>query len=397
MRKEKPKVSIITVVYNGEKTIEQTIQSVLNQTYHNIEYIIVDGCSEDNTINIVKRYEKRISRIIQEPDHGLYDAMNKGIRCVSGELIGMINSDDWYEADAVEKIVGCFNRTDAEVVHGDINLIDEDGISHLVKPVALERIWYTMPISHPSVFVKRSVYERFGGFDLQYAIVADYELMLRLFCQHVKFEYLEEKIANFRRGGLTTTKEVECVEELRSISLRYIENCDEREKYFPKIEEEYRWKIFRAMSHGDGAWMWRILERKFQTLAEGITIFGTGIWGINCFKLLNSCSIKVSCFVDNDRSKWGQKLQEICIITPDELRNRPCNVLIATRLYASEIAKQLDTLENEELHYITLEELADCAYEEYAEAKVGKSGVNMSGKCGEIIELQMPGRVSEHI
>lgn len=121
------KVSIITVVYNGAGTIEQTIKSVLGQTYKNIEYIIIDGASTDGTQQIVEKYVDKIAYYVSEKDEGLYYAMNKGIGKATGEIIGIINSDDWYDINAVKNIVGLFSKKDAEVVYGNTIVVAEDG------------------------------------------------------------------------------------------------------------------------------------------------------------------------------------------------------------------------------------------------------------------------------
>ena len=200
-----PKVSIITVVYNGIAHLEQTIQNVLNQSYDNIEYIIIDGGSTDGTVDLIKRYADRISYWVSEPDGGIYDAMNKGIANATGEIVGLINADDWYEVDAVEKVLQTLESGEADVVHGGMFILKEDG-EGFVKSAAsdLSHLSKGMLLNHPTVFAKRSLYEKYGGFDRSYRIVADWEMMMRWKFKEVKFVAITDRLANFRMGGVSS-------------------------------------------------------------------------------------------------------------------------------------------------------------------------------------------------
>ena len=200
-----PKVSIITVVYNGITHLEQTILSVIGQSYDNIEYIIIDGGSTDGTVELIKKYEDKIAYWVSEPDGGIYDAMNKGITQASGEIVGLINADDWYELDAVAKVLEAFQTTDADVVHGSMQILQENGTG-FVKGVEkdLRKLKKGMLLNHPTVFVKRSLYETYGMFDTSYRIVADWEMMVRWWLKDVKFVGVSETLANFRMGGVSS-------------------------------------------------------------------------------------------------------------------------------------------------------------------------------------------------
>jgi glycosyltransferase involved in cell wall biosynthesis len=201
--------SIVTVVYNGVNTIEQTIKSVLGQTYSNLEYIIVDGGSTDGTLDIIKQYEKAFAqknvayKFISEPDKGIYDAMNKGIMLTNGAWVGIINSDDYYENEAlafVKKSIDSNAR--AELVYGNLNFINEAGEIKIEKPKPdLSLLINTMTIFHPTTFIKRSVYMEHGLFNLKYKLCADWDLILRLYLKKVNFCHVDELLANFRNGG----------------------------------------------------------------------------------------------------------------------------------------------------------------------------------------------------
>lgn len=197
-----PLVSVITVVYNGEKFLEQTILSVINQTYKNIEYIIIDGGSTDSTCNIIRNYDTRIDYWVSEADKGIYDAMNKGISYANGELIGIINSDDWYEENTITEIVEKYVRNrDIGVFHGIHRLWDKDGLLGVIGHSDLF-LKYGM-ISHPTCFIAKSVYEKYGLYSCKYKIVSDYEIMLRFKSKDVKFLFIEKIITNFRNNGLS--------------------------------------------------------------------------------------------------------------------------------------------------------------------------------------------------
>jgi glycosyltransferase involved in cell wall biosynthesis len=202
-----PLVSIITVVFNGERYLEQTILSVINQTCKNIEYIVIDGGSTDGTLDIINKYDGRIDYWVSEPDSGIYDAMNKGIRLARGEIIGIINSDDYYIDNAVEKIVETAGREpEAWVFHADMRFEKANGMSETwrSKETLSRSDFYHMPINHPTAFVRAACYEKYGVFDTRYKVAADYDLVVRyLFDCNVKFRYVKETLVVMREGGIS--------------------------------------------------------------------------------------------------------------------------------------------------------------------------------------------------
>lgn len=200
-----PLVTIITVCYNSERTIRRTLESVLHQTYQNYEYLIVDGSSTDGTLPVIQDYEPRFGgrlRLISEKDNGIYDAMNKGISLAKGELIGMINSDDWYERNAIELILRGYEPGSCQILYG-MQREYEDGrekVCWLKHHDFLEQ----QMITHPTCFVSKQVYDRFGAFDLKYRSSADYDFMLRMYySKEVIFCPIYEVIANFSLGGIS--------------------------------------------------------------------------------------------------------------------------------------------------------------------------------------------------
>jgi glycosyltransferase involved in cell wall biosynthesis len=218
-----PLITVITVVFNGVKTLEETIKSVINQTYLNIEYIIIDGGSTDGTLDIIKKYEDSIDYWVSEPDKGIYDAMNKGIKLAAGYIIGIINSDDWYVEGALNEIFSAFNDNgeDIGVFHGDIFLVDENGSKLFsVKPPDIHKIKSEM-INHPSCFIEKKVYKIYGVYNNSFKVAADYDMLLKLFMLGIKFKYIPKQIANFRTGGFNNQFFIRGGIEHIHINIRY--------------------------------------------------------------------------------------------------------------------------------------------------------------------------------
>ncbi|MCO6499340.1 MAG: glycosyltransferase [Vicingus serpentipes] len=202
-----PKISIITVVYNGVQHIEQTIQSVISQDYNNIEYIIIDGGSRDGTQEVIKKYEKDVAYWISEKDAGIYHAMNKGWKKASGEWIGILNADDYYLEGIISKVVAAFTASKAAIVYGKMTKLRAIGGESYFKEVApnLAIMEQTMGIFHPSTFVSRKVYEDLNGFNEKYRLSADYDFLLRAYQKKYAFHYLDEVLTVFRIGGVSNT------------------------------------------------------------------------------------------------------------------------------------------------------------------------------------------------
>jgi len=201
-KQPEPAFSIITVCLNSEKTVERTINSVLNQTFNDVEYIIIDGGSTDNTLNIIESYEEQITTIISEPDKGLYYAMNKGLALAKGRLIGIINSDDWYEPNTLDLVYQEYLKTGEEAVFHGLCKYYENGKEGKILSYHHDILKYTN-IAHPTCFISKEIYDEFGFFDTDYKIAADYELLLRLYSAGVLFKRIERVLANFDEGGIS--------------------------------------------------------------------------------------------------------------------------------------------------------------------------------------------------
>lgn len=216
--------SVITVCYNSSKTIEQTFLSILDQTYKDFEYIVIDGKSDDGTIDIIRRYESKFSehgirmRWVSESDHGIYDAMNKGLAMCSGDIIGILNSDDIYMPGTLEIVrnIACTNPN-VDVYHGICRFVS-NGKTTMIRALSSDRLKNGM-FEHPTCFIRKETYDKFGVFDTTYRFVADYDLMLRIKMNGGVFFLIESILAQFDENGGGNSKSSRL--ELLKLQKRY--------------------------------------------------------------------------------------------------------------------------------------------------------------------------------
>lgn len=244
-----PRFSIITITYNSGKTIERTIKSILAQSNKDFEYIIVDGASKDNTLEIIKVYEPMFEGRMKwesEPDNGIYDAMNKGIMRSTGNIIGIVNSDDWLEEnslDVVGKLADSNNNAQYSLYCGSINFHYENGSSQVFFSDesrflnGIPRFSYNYGVYHPAVFVSRYVYEKIGNFDDKMRIIADIEFIYRSYIEGMKFKFTDEILSNMSDGGASN-----------NINLRVYYNDKKvcMQKYHQNSLNDYL-KLYRVM------------------------------------------------------------------------------------------------------------------------------------------------------
>jgi len=203
-------ISIITVSHNSISTISATIKSVLAQTYPNIEYIIIDGSSTDGTIDSINSLGKSISKFVSEPDKGIYDAINKGIKLATGDIIGILNSDDFfYDNNVIERVAVAFEENEIDAVFGDVQFVDPEKTSKIIRYYSSKKFnpakfkFGFMP-AHPSFYVKRELFEKLGYYKTDYKIAADYELLIRfLYVNQIKYKYIEMPFVSMRTGGVS--------------------------------------------------------------------------------------------------------------------------------------------------------------------------------------------------
>jgi glycosyltransferase involved in cell wall biosynthesis len=245
------KVSIITVSYNSAATIRDTFDSVLIQTYPEIEYIIVDGDSKDNTLSIIKEYEKKFDGRMQwvsEPDKGLYDAMNKGIKMATGDIIALINSDDLIcDAFAIEKVVQAFElNSQVDAVYANIYYVSQNDTNRIIRTwqvgeqKSFQNGWHP---AHLALYIKKSIYDEFELFNLNYKLAADFELMLRFIEKYkIKLTYIQEPFVKMRLGGITNKslknifkQNIECIRAFNDNKLPVCPVLYPIKRLFPKL------------------------------------------------------------------------------------------------------------------------------------------------------------------
>lgn len=249
------KISLITVTFNSDRTLCDTIQSVISQYFTNIEYIIVDGSSQDNTIEIIKKYEPLFQgrlKWISEKDNGLYDAMNKGIHMATGDIVGIINSDDFYHRnDVITKVAEAFNNTDTQAVYGDVRFVNPKKLDKTVRYYSSKNFTphlfrYGFMPAHPTFFTYRKYFEEFGYYKTDYKIAADYELLIRfLYVHQLKSKYLPFDFMKMRTGGTSTAS----VKSNILLNKEIVRACRENEIWtcLPLLCLKYAVKVFELL------------------------------------------------------------------------------------------------------------------------------------------------------
>lgn len=207
-----PLISLVTVVFNGAATLEHTIRSVIEQTYDNIEYIIIDGGSTDSTLDVIGKYDEKIDYWMSEKDKGIYDAINKGIALARGEYIGLLHSNDYYaNLNAVEMIVANMKASNADAVFSNLDIVDPANLSRVLRKYRISsftpfmlRIGVMPP--HPTFYCKKSCFEKAGLYRMDYRIAADFEMLTRLLIKHhITWQYIDETTVKMRSGGLSSS------------------------------------------------------------------------------------------------------------------------------------------------------------------------------------------------
>ncbi len=213
---DRPLVTIVTPVRNGAATLERALRSVFAQDYPAVETVVVDGASTDGTLDILRRYDEALDCWISEPDSGISDAFNKGIALATGDIIGILNADDWYEPDAVSKVVAAFAAAGADAVCGALQywIGDQQGLIFYSNP---DNLRLESTVNHPTLFVRRAVYEQHGLFQTRYRYAMDYDLILRFYLRGVHFHVLPEVLANMQLGGRSDSAVLPVSRELYQI------------------------------------------------------------------------------------------------------------------------------------------------------------------------------------
>lgn len=341
------KISIITVCFNSEKTIEKAIKSVIHQDYMNKEHIIIDGGSKDGTIDIIKKWDRYITKWISEPDQGIFDAMNKGIRMATGDIIAFLNSDDWYMKGALSMVHEAFAIHNIDCVCCDNYVIEQDGskVYYDASFYTIEDLYKKMIYYHSAIFAYKKWFKRYDNFDLKYNIAADYDWMLKIINRGAKLFYLHKPVFTFCYGGISSTNKIECAKEAREIAIEHLSN--DRKEYLKDIDNIYCEVI---LSSSNKEWIYYRFKSNVKN-NNPIILWGAGYQGIQCLKWLQKGEIEVSAFIDKNESKHGKMVEGVNVYPPQFLYNKICNIIITPDKYIREIQKEISSIQGEFLVY----------------------------------------------
>lgn len=346
------KVSIITVCYNSERTIRQTIESVINQDCEDIEYIVIDGGSTDGTVDIIEEYSDRIVYWCSEKDNGIYDAMNKGIGKSTGDIIAFMNSDDfYYDSNVLKKVVLCFENYNADIVYGDFLRIYEEAEKDCryfsVADKSIDSLYFSFPFCHQAMFMKKKLFDTLGGYNTEYKLAADQEWILKAYLNNAKFQYIAICICYFRQGGASFQECGQGAEECINLRLSMLPK-EKKSLYYDKIIETYGdFKIEKVITEC----MFTCDERKRKKIYEcleknskKLILWGAGVRGRKIKKALNKIGIDIILFMDNDKEKWGLTIDGIKVEKPSFISDENIKILIAMINHGKEVKKQLLSL-----------------------------------------------------
>ena len=356
-----PKISIITACYNAERTIEQTIQSVINQTYDNIEYIIVDGASTDGTMEIVKKYEKQIDIIICEPDEGIYDAFNKGVKASTGDFINFMNADDYFSTMSIVQEVAdyLYSNPQIRMLHGDVKAFDEStGHWHYRgEPLVYMDFGKGKVCQHQSMFTHKQLFQSIGFFNLKYKIAADVDFTIKCFEKYEKaIVYLPKEIACFRLGGVSSSIVYEKNMKLEKEDIIF-EHFDCAPEHLKKellnfdtyqINQYYkRWLEILVIDNN-------YFEEKNHFLKEQkVAIFGTKTNATYLYNMLKKIGVDIICFIDNDVKMQNQELHGKPIISAQNIKREHISTIIIS-IEREEVACMLEEQMREKVDLVKI-------------------------------------------
>lgn len=363
-------ITVVTVVLNAEKTIARTIESVLTQSYKNIEYIIIDGGSSDGTVDVIKRYREMIAYFVSEPDDGIYDAMNKGIKKAHGDIIGLLNADDWYEPNALSIVADEYDKG-KQIVVGRTFVVDNHGNKRLFRQRDVSDLWIGMPDTHQAFFISKKVYDTYGLYDTKYRISADYELILRMYHNEVAIYTLNKVFVNFSTGGLSLTENVRGTEEYKDIIQKYKFFYPDKLDKIDRLCEE-RIRNAKGVTILLNPTTSSSFFRKFAyKKTNHISIWGAGLCGERLANFVKGSDMTIDFFVDSDPKKQNHFFCGADVKSSDELKNYEGSVFIAVMDHDKEIADRIAAMNNPKLTCVLFSDLLYAAAEYYDEFKRG--------------------------
>ncbi len=357
-----PHITIITVVKNGEKTIERCIKSVIEQNFPDKQYIIIDGVSDDGTVGIIEKYRDCIDVFVSEPDDGIYHAMNKALTMSEGEIIYFLNSDDWLEPGALDRVERLFKHEDTDIIAGHVYHWEHGRRAGVNKNMP-EAIDYGTPFCHQGLFARKRVFEQVGPFNTEYRICADYEWILRAYHHGYSFTCVNDVFANYTKGGLSSDN-LDTLVELIDISEKNISRASDPaqvrrintlRKADLVFDHSYANNIGKAVAG---------LKECIGSPTHEITVWGAGKLGAKCVNLLLDSGISVGQVADSDPVKWGSRIGGIDVVSPDMVKHSD-KVLIAAPGFRDEILHKCLDLGIAEEDILFVDDLIDHLYEEY--------------------------------
>lgn len=295
------KISVVTVCYNSAETLEQTIRSVITQNYDELEYILIDGGSTDGTLDIIKKYNTNISVWMSEPDNGIYDAMNKGLRLCTGDVVAFLNSDDWYDRDVLKRVNAYFENNDVDIVSGKTYTVNGEIVrQNVFDRSSDENVFFSVIYHHPALFAKRSLFQKMGGYDTNYKIAADTDWIIRAYAGGAKILKADDYFTYFRDGGLSSRNRYESIKEQYKAALDCAQMYEKRE-LTERIKEYYTEAIESTKQNikvDDAISNHLASVRKQFDLQKKYLIWGAGQRGKRCLEILEQTGLAVDGFID---------------------------------------------------------------------------------------------------
>lgn len=347
------KITVITVCLNSADTIEKALKSVITQMCQELEYIVVDGGSVDGTLEILRKYDSYIDKMVSEPDKGIFDAMNKGVEMATGDVIAFLNSDDWYEEGALKVVEDTFEANECDCVCCDNYVVRKygDTVYYNATQEPIENMFFRMIYFHSAIFCKREFFQAKDNFDLRYKIAADYDWFLQVVKHGVKIVTVHQPVFTFGYGGISSTNEIECGREARRIALRQLP--EDKAEYKERIEDRFREVVICATDNN-------ILRKEIlKILQEGqnIILWGAGVRGQQCAEWLKNMDIEVELIVDSNEQQWGRQVQGISVCSPTVLENKICSLIITPDKHIEDIRSIVDKMKNPQIHVFTLKSM----------------------------------------
>lgn len=342
------KISVITVSFNSEKTIERTIKSVIDQKCENLEYIIIDGGSKDGTLKIIEHYQRYITKYISEKDDGIYDAMNKGVRLATGDIIAFLNSDDYYVSGALNRIENVFDSENYDILCGRI-YCEKNQHRWLANGAMREKpdnlLDGMMVYNQPAMFVRHDIFSDDGLFKTNYKIASDYEWMLNVWCHGARLQLDNFVYTVFSCEGVSSTNL-----EMTAIETFHIAN-----DYLDKLKGEIPQEKFEAhkeniVRNTKIKLMKAKVERGKLPYSSSLvqngrySVFGAGEIGILTVRLMKMMNLDIVAVWDNNKNRWGEVIEGIEIKNPKEIENFTTTIIVASQIYFKEIMAQLDDI-----------------------------------------------------